>query len=682
MARGGGGIRKQRGPTRTDRDGDMDMDQTGARGGRQNRDSNPRSRGGRHPGGRAPVPRASAPRAPAGGRSQIRGKNLAMMERAIASVKESQVNVRSGKNTTNPLEEICISGWKESTAAKNRDGGVSNLVSFIERKMIANAKSGTRPKVTKSRVEGDTLVVSVRPEWASHVTMLNGFKFAGAPIIVEPYDSSSNAALTRELGMAGETSASTEDTKAKLTAILTKRYYPDTKLLNLSGLSTDPDLVAMGIFNSISTQSKFFPASMKVWSQGFTDPTARREAVVSVSLADNQLENLSAVTSLAATIPGLKNLDMSNNKIKDSSSFAAWRWKFRNLEFLDMTGNPWCSDEQFKDTLMKWFPTLQTLNNVQVRTAEEVAAQKKTPIPVQVPHFQDEADIVANFIGPFFSGFDNNRNDLVNRLYDDRSVFSYNINVAAPKAPEAETPGWDAYIKKSRNLLKINHLPAQMSRSFTGKSKIHEIWNSLPPTRHPDSAVNAKEYLVECHPIPGLADPTGQSPTGVGGLLVMVHSKFEESVGGKVESRSFDRTFVLGPGVDGSIRVINDALCIRAYGGFDAWVPETQQATTQAIVPPATTAAPTVTPAAPIPMAAPSDLPLGYGAPAPGKTDDQVQKEQLIAQLSEKSNMTLQYTEMALSSNGWDLQAAWANFESLKAQGALPADAFRAEAEL
>ncbi|KAJ6020470.1 hypothetical protein N7540_005974 [Penicillium herquei] len=649
MARGGGGGIRKRGPTRTDRDRDvdMDMDSTGTRGGKQSRGANARSRG-RHPGGRAP------PRTPAGGRPQIRGKNLAMMERAIASVKESQVNIRSGKNTANPLEEISIGGWKESTASKNRDGGVSNLVAFIERKMIANARSGTRPKVTKSRVEGDTLVVSVRPEWASYVTVLNGAQFAGAIITVEPYDPSSNAALTRELGMTGETSAETEDLKTRLLAILAKRYYSDTKLLNLSSLAADPDLLSMGIFNSASTQAKFFPALMKVWSQGFDDPTLRREAVVSVSLADNQLENLTVVTSLAATIPGLKNLDMSNNKIKDSNAFIQWRWKFRNLEFLDMSGNPWCSDEAFKNTLMKWYPTLQTLNNVQVRTAEEVAAQKKTPIPVQVPYFQDEADIVANFIGPFFSGFDNNRTELVNRLYDDRSIFSFNINGSAPKAPEAETPVWDPYIKKSRNLLKINHLPAQMSRSHTGKDKICEIWNSFPPTRHPDSTVNAKEYLVECYPIPGLADPTGQSPTGVGGLLVMVHGKFEESVGGKVESRSFDRTFVLGPGADGSIRVINDALCLRAYGGFEAWVPETPQAVTQAILPP---------------------------APAPGKTDDQL-KEQLIAQLSEKSNMTLQYTEMALSSNGWDLQAAWTNFENLKAQGALPADAFRAETEL
>ncbi|KAJ5735011.1 nuclear mRNA export poly(A)+RNA binding protein [Penicillium malachiteum] len=674
MARGGGGGIRKRGPTRTDRDrdrdGDMDMDQTGARGGKQNRGTNARSRG---RGGRAP------PRAPTGGRPQIR--DLAMIERAI-SMKESQVNLRTGKNTANPLEEISISGWKESTAAKNRDGGVSNLVSFIERKMIANARSGTRPKVTKSRVEGDTLVVSVRPEWASYVTNLNGAQFAGTIITVEPYDSSSNVALTRELGVTGELSAATEDTKTKLSAILSKRYYSDTKLLNLSSLAADPDLLAMGIFNSITTQSKFFPALMKVWSQGFEDPTARREAVVSVSLAGNQLENLTVVTSLAATIPGLKNLDMSNNKIKDSSSFNSWRWKFRNLEFLDLTGNPWCSDEGFKNTLMKWYPTLQTLNNVQVRTAEEIAALKKTPIPVQVPFFQDEADIVANFIGPFFSGFDNNRTELVNRLYDDRSIFSFNINVAAPKAPEAETPAWDPYIKKSRNLLKINHLPAQMSRSHTGKDKICEIWNSLPPTRHPDSAVNANQYLVECNPIPGLADPTGQSPTGVGGLLVMVHGKFEESVGGKVESRSFDRTFVLGPAVDGSIRVINDALCLRAYGGSDAWVPETPQAITQAIVPPAITAAPTVTPSAPIIPAAPSGLPVGYGAPAPGKTDAELQKEQLIAQLSAKSNMTLQYTEMALSSNGWDLQAAWTNFENLKAQGALPADAFRAAAEL
>ncbi|KAJ5586758.1 uncharacterized protein N7459_002523 [Penicillium hispanicum] len=647
-----GGIRK-RGPARTDRDGDMDMDRSGARGGKRGRGDT--------------------------GRVQPRGNTLDAIQKAISSTKNSQVNIRQGKSTGGGnLEQFCVRGWKESKAASNRDGGVESLVAFLERRMNAISK-GPRAKITKSRVEGDTLVVSVRSELADRMIRINGNLFAGIHVTVEPYDGSSSAVLDRELGSTSDLSPSTADTKTKMTMILGKRYYPDTKLLDLSKLGTDSDLQAMGIFKSTSTESKFFPALMKVWEMGFTSSTQRREAVESVSLAHNQLTNITVVTTLAQTLPDIKNLDLSDNNFKDANSMSGWRWKFRKLEFLDLTGNPFSSEPSFKDTMMKWYPNLRTLNNVQVRTAEEVAAQKKTPIPVQAPFFQDESQIGENFVRAFFAGFDNDRNNLLSSAYDNHSTFSLNINTQAPRAQQTETAGWDPYIKKSRNLLKISHLPARMSRAYVGADKIRELWSQLPQTRHPDLAAHPEEYLIECHPIPGLPDPAGQSDTGVGGLLVMVHGKFEESVGGKVETRSFDRSFTLGPGAGGGIRVVNDVLCLRAYGGHEAWGPE-NLAIPQATIPPA--AAPAALTGAPpaVPPVAQPGIPDGYGAPAPGKTDTQVQQEQMVAQMSAKSGMTLQFSEMALSGNGWNPEAAWKNFEELKAQGALPATAFLAGA--
>jgi nuclear RNA export factor len=194
-----------------------------------------------------------------------------------------------------------------------------------------------------------------------------------------------------------------------------------------------------------------------------------------------------------------------------------------------------------------------------------------------------------------------------------------------------------------------------MSRTFTGSEKIRELWTTLPQTRHPDIVMQPEQWLIECFPIPGLPDISGQSPTGVGGFLIMVHGKLEESHAGKVETRSFDRTFILGPGAGvGGIRVINDVLCLRAYGGHEAWQPEPQPAAPQLAGAPVT-----------IPAAAPTGPP-GYGTPAPGKSDTQVQQEQLIMQLSAKTMMTFQYSELALSGNGWNMDAALKNFAELK----------------
>lgn len=579
----------------------------------------------------------------------------------------AQANIRQGKGAKGNSTQISIIGWRNSNASSKRDGGVENLISFLERK-LNTAPKGSRFKITKSRVEGDILVVSVHPEWTDRLLQLNGKLFAGVNITVELYDSST-AVLDHQLAASG-TSASTADTKSKITSILAKRYDPAAKLLNLSKLVDDPDLQSMGIFNSTSTQSKFFPAMMKVWEMQFTSSSERREAVESVTLAQNQLANVTVVTTMAQTFPDIKNLDLSNNNFKDAQAMIAWRWKFRNLEFLDLTGNDFSSKPDFKATMLKWYPKLQTLNNVQVRTAEEIAAQKKTPIPIQAPYFHDDSQISENFIRTFFASYDNDRNGLIDCYYDETSKFSLNINTMAPKVQQTETAGWDPYIKKSRNLSKITHLTARMARTYTGPQKIAEMWNSLPQTRHPDMSINPEQFLVECHQVPGLPDPTGQSPTGVGGLMIEVHGKFDESVDGKVETRSFDRTFIIGPGnKPGGIRVLNDIMCARAYGGYEAWSPDSQPIP-QAVAPPMPT------PIAPAPVAALPGFPEGYGTPAPGKPETQVQQEQLIMQISSKSGMTIQYSQMALSGNGWNLDAAWKNFEELKAQGALPADAF------
>ena len=490
---------------------------------------------------------------------------------------------------------------------------------------------------------------------------MNGFSFAGASLTIEKYGDNpmSDQPMISDLTQ-DSSSASAADTKSKLTAILAKRYFQDTKLLNLSMLATDPDLMSMGIFNSTSTESKFFPALMKVWELNFNNPATKREAVESISLADNQLTSISVVTTLAQTFPDLKNLDMSNNAFKDAQALVAWRWKFRNLEFLDLTGNPFSADPSFKDTMLKWYPRLRFLNNLEVRTEADLAAQKKTPIPIQAPHFQDDSQIGENFVRAFFVGFDNNRSDLLNSVYDSNSTFSLNVNATAPRAQQAETAGWDAYIKKSRNLLKISHLPARMSRSYQGVEKIREVWNTLPVTRHSSIAEHPEEWLIECFPVPGLPDPAGQVAAGVGGLMIMVHGKFEEMSTGKVELRSFDRTFIVGPGGGaGGIRVINDILCLRAYGGHEAWTVESQPIP-QAVPP---TQAP---PAAAVPaVPAIPGAPVGYGMPAPDKPEAQVQQEQLVLQMSAKTNMTLQYSEMALSGNGWNMEAALKNFQDL-----------------
>ncbi|KAJ5964113.1 Nuclear transport factor 2 Eukaryote [Penicillium vulpinum] len=664
-----GGIRK-RGPTRTDRDGDMDMDASGARAKRNRAEKSGL-------GGRLAGAGAGGRAAGASSRAHARKKMDDVLERAIYSLDEP-TNFPRGKKPSSDLEPFSVRGWKSSKAASNRDGGVESLIAFLERRMNSFMKSGPRAKITKSRTEGDTLIAFVRPDLAGHMLRINNNVFAGAHVTVEAYTAAT--ALENELAAADTGPNSTTDIKTRMTTILGKRFFPATKLLDLSKMLDDPDMDSVEFLNTASTKSKFFPALMKVWEMGFKTTAERLEAVESVSLAGNKLSNINPVTTLAQSFPDIQYLDLSDNNLKNSQAMIGWRWKFRNLIFLDLTGNEISSDPTFKDTMLKWYPKLQTLNNVQVRTPEEVAAQKKTPIPILPPHFIDESQVGENFVRAFFPGYDNDRNSLVSSVYDDESTFSLNVNTTATRAGQTETAGWGEYIRKSRNLDKISHLSARMSRSFKGVEKIREVFNSLPPTRHPDLIAKAEQWLIECHPVPHLPDPTGQSPTGVGGLSLMVHGQLEESVGGKIELRSFDRTFIIGPGnTPGGIRVISEVFSLRAYGGHEAWSPEIQ-ALSQ--IPQVAVPGPVLTPSpAPPAAAAPGgNVAEGYGLPRPGKSDAQLQQEQMVIQMSEKSGMTFEYSEMALAGNGWNVELAWKNFEQLKATNALPPTAFLAPA--
>ena len=457
--------------------------------------------------------------------------------------------------------------------------------------------------------------------------------------------------------LASNADSETPQTINILRSVLSRRYNPDAQLLDLSQLGTDPELVNIGMFSTASQESKFFPALMKICDSIFTTAHAKEEAIVSVSLANNALTTIASVTTLSQTFPDLRNLDLSNNNLKNLTALEGWRWKFRKLDQLILTGNPIGVEvPTYRDDIMKWYPTLTTLDTIQVRSLEEAraAVTGKLPIPILGPSFRDEAAISETFVKQFFPAYDGDRAALAGGYYDSKSTFSFSVNISAPHTAETtnqKLPGWDAYLKKSRNLTKITHTTGRMSRLYTGTESIRDGFTFLPVTRHPDIMAEPQKWCVECHTIPGLPDPTGQSSSGVGGLMVMVHGEFAEvdvSTGQSTAVRSFDRTFVLGPGGGiGGIRVACDTLVLRQYGGCNAWRSELEDS-------------------ASIPPQNPINVPAGFAMSGPGKTEEQVQKEVLAVKLSKDTGMTLEYSGLCLEQCGWDLGAAVVSFEQAK----------------
>lgn len=410
----------------------------------------------------------------------------------------------------------------------------------------------------------------------------------------------------------------------------------DTKLLDLSNLAADPDFAKLGLG---SITPKTFQVLMKICDDVFPTAKAKDDGVNAVTLANNKLKDVGLVTYLAQTFPALKNLDLSNNDLSEMRDLQRWRHKFKQLEHIILSNNPLEQNvSDFKVQLIKWYPKLHSIDLVQLSPAElESVRAKKGPPKVQAGRFDDQGGIGEQFLKNFFAGYDNDRNALVQYYYDDTSTFSMQVNTRAlkdPRLPKPQGNEWTHYIKHSRNLLKIEHINARARRSHTGSTDIANVFAELPTTRHPDFAANPEKWLLECRPQPGLPDPTGAAKGGVNGLVITVHGEFEEPQNTKI--RSFDRTFILGPGGSNGIRVISDSLTVRAYGGVDAFQPEPQEET----------------------------APL----------NEAQEKEAMAIEISKATGMNMEYSVMCLDQSGWSFQDALAAFA--KAKDSIPPEAY------
>lgn len=485
---------------------------------------------------------------------------------------------------------------------------------------------------------------------------MDGYGWAGTTVNIKRKGGAGAGA-----GKGGEQpiSSEAEKIKAMLRGVLERRYNGELKLLDLSALAQDEELKSQAIFDTKSTASKFFPAMMAVLNGVFDTNAELQAAIISVSLANNDLTELTAVSTLSETLPKLQNLDLSGNKFENLGALSLWKKRFFNLQHLVVTGNPLEQNEpNYVADFLRWYPNLRMLNSVQVRSEEELTNKKNLAFPARSAIFLDEGGIAEGFVRNWFAGFDTDRKALAEMYYDDKSDFSYALNTAAPRDPNApqktEKQEWDQYISNSRNLKKITQLPARQKRAFKGAQAVAEMFASLPATKHPDLATEVGKWFIEAHPQPGLPDITGQSPSGVDGFSISVHTDYDEINGKK---RSVDHLFMIGPGGPTGVRIVSHMFTVRAYGG------------TQAFEITAAPASPPSRPTAPVPatIEPPSQLP-------PGLTMDIA--EQMVVELTNRTKMTLEYSKNCLEQTVWNFDAALVAFENVKAN--LPPEAFAA----
>ncbi|KAI0022947.1 hypothetical protein F4780DRAFT_119360 [Xylariomycetidae sp. FL0641] len=630
-----GGVSKRRGAgaTKIDRDGDLDMDAPAAGNGvskskrsknSSTSDSAPRSTRSTTAGSRPSRPTAKAQQ---------------MIQRALTDGPGRQA-ARISSGPRGPGFTLRVEGLKSSKAAHNADGGLKDLLSFLERKAQSVGHLSRNVRIKKSSIKGDFVYITASKEDAEEILKLNTFTFAGVPLAITESAEGMPAPGPPAL------SSSALEIKDQLRSVLSQRYDVNGKLLNLSLLGEDAGLNQMGLFNGESRPEKLFRALMAVCEGLFKTAQEKRDAIVSISLAGNNIDDVLQIMSLTDTFPDVVNLDLSRNQFKNIKGLQKWRHRLRNCETLLLNENPIETLEpNYKAEVTKWFPKLQNLSGLQVRTPEQVAAEeaasRPTPIPQSGADFRDINRVGECFVTEFIQLYDSDRDNLAAKYYDDQSTFSVSVNTKLPFAPDVPPASWSAYIKQSRNHTRITQPSARQQRLFIGTSIIQSAWRNLPPTRHPDLIAQFDKYTIDCHPISGLADPTGQSPIGVDGMIITMHGEFEDQEPGtmKTAKRSFSRTFVLGPGAPGrnAIRVISDLLSVKAFNYL------------------------------------PSSTPAPGPAPAV-QPNEELQKQQMIVELGKQTGMNAEYSKYCLEGANWNFDQALVSFNEKKAE--LPPAAF------
>ncbi|EOO00566.1 putative mrna export factor mex67 protein [Phaeoacremonium minimum UCRPA7] len=579
-SRGRGGIAKRsRGGAapRVDRDGDLVMDPTAAANG--NKSGSGFSKPSKPPSGPA---RRNTPRTgPVASTAKLQQNLLRQIGGDTSRLPNGPRATRSQANTTT----IKIFGLKASKAATNPDGGVKSLLEFLERK--ASGLSNHTVTIKKSLVIGDFVYVLASNEDSEEILKLNTFSFAGTNLNITKNEDGWPQRIERQTG--STMSEAAKQSKQRLQGVLEQRYDMNAKLLNLSALGQDPTLMEMGLFQDKGLAEKTFKVLMAICQDLFKSAKEKREAIQSVSLANNGIDFVGQIFELADTFPDLKHLDLSGNQFQHTKQLQRWRGHFKHLETLLLLGNPIIEAEPgHANDFMSWFPKLQNLNGAIVRTPEQIAAAEAAmqakPIPQNGTDFRDVAGLGEQFIRQFIPMYDSDRAALAAAFYDEETRFTLAVSNHTPRGEQdAPVLPWAPYLKFSRNHGKITTVGARMQRYFVGVNFIQDLWKQLPATKHPDLVAEVNKYIIDCHGLPGLRDPTGQSNLGVDGM------------------RSFSRTFTLGP-----------------------------------------------------------------AAPAAAISEEQ-QKDMMILELSNRTNMTLEYSKMCLDTAGWDFDRAVAVFEEKRA---------------
>ncbi|KAJ3034444.1 nuclear mRNA export, poly(A)+RNA binding protein [Rhizophlyctis rosea] len=362
-----------------------------------------------------------------------------------------------------------------------------------------------------------------------------------------------------------------------LSTLISSRYDPNMKFLNLENVINDPVVTQSGVrlFEEGGRQQTG-PVICKLISE-------LCPGVETITFASNSMRSLSHLSTLPQRLPGLVNLSLASNQLQTFRDIEPLNGReLSNLKELVLVGNPFREralsksggDIKYKSDVKTLFPSIQTLDMEPV--LEEVQFGVDTmavDFGLKVRGGFVDSDVTAStvqdFLQKYFHLFDNNRAALAS-FYEDTAMFSLSVNPTRPVNSTAKTDkAFDAWWPLNRNLSRVKEPVKRVSTMKVGGQNIVHALSSLPATQHPvNDPPEHRKFNVDAF----------QSSVGGSTLLyINVQGSFVET---PIRwTRSFSRAFVIIPSQPGSraqsaglpYAIINDELVVRSFGTNRAW---------------------------------------------------------------------------------------------------------------
>ncbi|GJJ75524.1 nuclear RNA export factor [Entomortierella parvispora] len=595
-----------------------------------------------------------------------------------------------------------------SSPRSSATGGISFLVGDIDQAIALKSLSG----------------LEVRPGQRVNITTSEDKnKLAGMQFVSPSFPRNTSSSPGPSLSTVGYSVTNGVDVQAqsrvesdpRLPAIqqfIRSRY--NNGFLNLDNMAQDRNLGAARISPLGDARSNSGYTILKAAAELFPD-------ITTISFAHNRLYSVESIQSVAKFFPGLLNLSLKGNNIREyrDVEFLGGQ-KLPNLRELILTNNPLRDQEisesgddmSYRSRITRLFPSVQVLDQLPVApritfgvsdvVADIRPVRSVLPKPVRANFFDSPSTeaTVLEFLTSFFNVFDSNRS-LLEHVYDSAATFSY--QVADPHHHQYKRhdhhrryDSWDIYNSKDRNLNRTSDLVQRTAALSVGsRSIVHQGLSRFPSTIHDLS--DGSKFCVDAWQTGGLLATVC--------LYVMVHGEFEEissnypapssrgrrsgydrnnGSNSKVR-RSFDRAFILIPAPQGTIAadqgwkclIVSDQMTLRNYSGSEAWKPETGSSNSLPAIEEGSSIPalmgphhiPTITAAAPSAIELAQQLQNQFS----GLSSEQQAKMQELQRIT---GLKFGYALECMNVVGWDMQQGVALVNEKRAT--IPADAWQA----